>query len=227
MASIVGRIDIAVALVPSLLSIVIVLPTRRPLLLSCPRSTHRRRAPLSNTVESSHRPSSLPLRSRSLLPSITVKELSCRPLPLSCRHAVHGRGATSSNATIVIAVTVAPSIAGAPSIAVTASIAISAVDVTSHSRLPLPLPQPSCAAVARLFHSRTLVDCCLFTPPPLPLRLPLLSPLSALCHRRVVAGERIVVAIVIIIAPPPSCLPLPHPALVDCYIPVDSRELYR
>ena len=54
-ASIVGRVDIAAMLVPSLLSIVLVSPTRRPLLSSCPCAVHRRCAPLSFTVESSLR----------------------------------------------------------------------------------------------------------------------------------------------------------------------------
>jgi hypothetical protein len=138
-ASIVGRVNIAVALVPSSLSIVVVSPTRRPLPLSCPRSVHCRRAPLSITVESSlRRPLPLPLRLHHPSPSNTVKELSCRPLPSSRHRAVHCPHATSSIATVAIAVTVAPFIAIAPSIAVAPSIAIAAVDVASRSRLPSP-----------------------------------------------------------------------------------------
>jgi hypothetical protein len=126
-------------------------PTRRPLPLSCPRSVHRRCAPLSITVESSsRRPLPSPLRLRCASPSITVKELSCRPLPSSCRHAVHRRRAMSSIATVAIAVTAAPSIAVAPSVAVMPSIAIApsiavaAVDVASRSPLLLPLRCPTC-----------------------------------------------------------------------------------
>ena len=62
-ASIVGRVDIAVALAPSSSSIVVVSPTRRPSPSSCPRAVHRRRAPLSFTVE---------LSSCRSLPSIAV-----------------------------------------------------------------------------------------------------------------------------------------------------------
>jgi hypothetical protein len=57
-ASIVGHIDIAVALAPSSSSIVVVSPTCRPLPTSCPCAVHCRHAPLYFTVESSlHCPS--------------------------------------------------------------------------------------------------------------------------------------------------------------------------
>ena len=220
MASIVGRVDIAIALVPSLSSIVVVLPTRRPSPLSCPCSIHCCHTPLSITVESSVRhPLPLPLRSRCPLPSITVEQVSCGPLPSSCRRTVHHRRATSSIATVAIAVTIAPSIAVAPSIAIT----VAAINATSRSRLPLPLrcrcivqrvassprhplPLPLCCRRAP-FPLSLLVDCCLFTPPPLPLRLPLPSPVSALHHRCIVAGEAMVVAIVIIIVSRPHTSP--------------------
>ena len=97
-ASIVGRVNIAVALVPSSSSIVVVSPTRRPSLLSYPRSVHRRRAPLSITIESSSRcPSPSPLRSRrpspskhrrgAVMPSFAVESTSRRLSP--SRHVVH------------------------------------------------------------------------------------------------------------------------------------------
>ncbi len=232
MASIVGRVNIAVALVPSLLSVVVVSPTRRPSPLSCPCSVHRHRAPLSITVESSsRRPPPSPLHLCRPSPSNTVKELSCRPLPLSCRRAVHCRHATSSIATVAIAVTVAlsitiaPSIAVAPSITVAPSIAVAAVNIASRSRLPSlsrcrctvhhvalpsrhPLPLPLHCRHAP-FPLSSLVDCCLLTSPPLPSRLPSPSLSSALCHRHVVLGEATVVAVVVVIVlpsppPPPS-----------------------
>ena len=99
MASLVGRVNIAVALVPSSSSIVVVSPTRRPSLLSYPRSVHRRRAPLSITIESSSRcPSPSPLRSRrrpspskhrrgAVMPSLAVESTSRRLSP--SRHVVH------------------------------------------------------------------------------------------------------------------------------------------
>jgi hypothetical protein len=186
-ASIVGRVNIAVVLVPSLSSIVVVSPRRRPSLLSCPCSVHRRRAPLSITVEtSSHHPSPLPLRSRRPSLSNTVKELSCHPLPSSRRCAVHRRHATSSITTVAIAVTV-PSIAVAPFIAVASSIAVAAINVASQPGLPSPslcrravhrVALPSRHPLPLPLHRRRapfplslLVDCCLFTPPLLLLRL--------------------------------------------------------
>ena len=220
MASFVGRVDIAVALLPSSSSIVVVLPTHRPSPLSCSCSVHRRCAPLSITVESSLcRPSPSPLRSRCPLPSITVEELSYRPLTSSRRRAVHRHHATSSIATIAIAVTFAPSIA------VTPSIAVAAVDVPSRSRLlspsrcrwavqrvALPSRRPSPLPLHRRrapFSLSLLVDCCFFNPPPLPSRLPLPAPSSTLRHCCVVAGEAIVVAVVVIIVLPSTHTPPP------------------
>ena len=52
-ASIVSRVNIAIALAPSSLSIAAVSPTRHPLPSSCPCAVHCRCAPLSITVESS------------------------------------------------------------------------------------------------------------------------------------------------------------------------------
>ncbi len=164
------------------------------------------------------------------MPSLAVKSPSCRPSP-----------SWSSIALVTIAVTVAPSNAVAPSIAF--------IDVASRSCLPLPsrcrcavqrvtLPSrhPSPSPLRRrgaTFPLSLLVDCCLFTPPPLPSRLPSPPPSSTLRHRRVIAGEAIVIAVIVINVlpsppPPPAarCLPSLHPPLVDCYISVDSLEIY-
>ena len=211
---------------------------RRPSPLSCPRSVHCRHTPLSITFESSsRRPSPSPLRLRRPSSSITVKELSCRLLLLSRHHAVHCRRTMLSIATVLIAVTVAPSIAKAPSIAVAPSITVAAVDIASRSRLL----SPSCCRctvqcvalpshhplLSPLRHRRApfplllLVDCCLFTHPLLPARLPLLLLSSTLRHRCVVVGDAIVVAVVVIIVLPSThthpCLPSLPPAFVDCH----------
>jgi hypothetical protein len=73
------------------------------------------------------------------------------------------------------------------------------------------------------FPLSSLVDCCLFTPLPLPSRLPLPSPSSTLRHRRVVAGEVIVVAVVVIIVfpstPPPPAFRRSLPPLLIVIFP--------
>ena len=85
MASIVGRVDIAIAPAPYSSSIVVVLPTRHPLQSSCPCAVYCRHAPLSFTVESSL---------RCLLPSIAIalevhrrcaRVIPCRPSLLRSR----------------------------------------------------------------------------------------------------------------------------------------------
>ena len=100
-ASIVGRIDIAVALASSLSSIVVVSPTRHPSPSSFPRTVHRHCALLSITVELSSRHPLLsiaialkvhhrcahvvpcrPTPSRSVVPSISIESPSRHPSPL-------------------------------------------------------------------------------------------------------------------------------------------------
>ena len=236
-------------LVPSSSSIVVVSSTCCPSPLSCPPSIHCHRAPLFITVDSSsRRPSPSSLRSRRPSPTDTVEELLCRPLPPFCRRAVHRRHATSSIATIAIKLSPlrrpSPSSLPLPSrlpsppclpLPPTPSMPrhgrafrrrCTVQRVPSPSRHPLPSPlRRRCAP----FLLSLQVDCCL---------LPLLHCRRAFhcrCHRRrcvTVASSRVRRS-----SSPsssssssrphtPPCLPSPPPALVDCHISVDSRELY-
>ncbi len=144
----------------------------------------------------------------------------CHRRAVHCHHTFHTHRPFHRRCRRQRHVTVAPSVA----VALLLRRPVQPVASPSHHPSPLPLRRHHAP-----FPLSSLVDCCLFTPPPLPPRLPLPPPLSRLRHRRVATGEAIMVAVgVIIVLPftPPPCLPSPPPALVDCHISVNSRELY-
>ena len=79
-------------------------------------------------------------------------------------------------------------------------------------RVPSPSCHPSPSPLRRRrvpFPLSLLVDCCLFTPPPLSSRLPLPLLSSTLRHRRIVLGEAIIVTVVVIIVLPSTPPTLP------------------
>ena len=136
------HVNIAVALAPSLSSIVVVSPTRRPSPSSCPPTVHPCCAPLSITFKPSlHRP----------LPSIAFAlkvcchcdcVISCRPSPSRSHHAVPCR-----------------------QVAITPSIAIAPRRPSQLS--PCCRPLPSIRLLLLSFHR--VVHCCPLPTSPSPL----------------------------------------------------------
>ena len=131
MASIVGRVDIAIAIAPSSSPIVVMSPTNHPSPSSCPCAIHRRCAPLSITVEPSSPSSSTCCRH-------AFHRCCC--CCCCCRHAFHRRCRCCRH------VAIAPSIA---------------IAVALLSRLPLTLPPlplhcrcRCCCCCRRTFHCR-------------------------------------------------------------------------
>ena len=156
-ASIVGRINIVVMLVPSLSSIVLVLlPTRCPSLSSFPHAVHRPRAPLSITNELSslsspsgcchtfhcrhcHARTSPPLLL--LLPSCLPLLLPPSLLPSPPCRAIHPRCCCVTVASSIFVVIVAATLPS-PSL------------LPSHIPLPLPSLPSSCRRVTITLPSR-------------------------------------------------------------------------
>ena len=154
-ASIVGRVNIAVALAQSSSSIVVMLPMRCPLPSSCPHAAHRHRALLSITVEPSlHRPS----------PSIAVAlKVHRRCTPTVPHRPSPSRGHHASpyhQVAVALSIAIAPrhpsplsshplpSIAINPSIAVELPLRCPLLSITLKSiavQLPLRRPLPSTA----------------------------------------------------------------------------------
>ena len=130
------------------------------------------------------------------MPSLAVESLSHRPLP--SRHVVHHHRRRCCHRCAVHRRCAFH--CRSASIAVAPSIAIAAVDVASWSRLlspsrrhpaihrvALPPRHPSPTPLRHRcapFPLSSLVDCCLFTSPLLPSRLPSPSPSSTLRHCR-------------------------------------------
>ena len=190
-----GRVDIAIALVPSSSSIVVVVksPSRRPSPSSCRRAVHRHCATPSIAVNSPSRRPSPPIRCAL---GLSPLHLRC-PLPSRSHHAVHGRrGAVAPSLAVeeplrrpLLSRTVAASLLllllvlrSHPDLLPIGGVTVLPLMIRVHDGSRFPLPSLSCS-----LPPPSLLPCV-----PSPLRitliyllpLPLKQPLHPFCHRR-------------------------------------------